>query len=68
MARVTLKAARVNAGLKQSQVAQALKVNPKTIWSWENGKSAPNIQKVGELCELYKLTYDDIIFLPDNSL
>ena len=68
MAKVTLKAARVNAGLTQTQAAQALKVSPSTLWKWEKGRSAPNIAKVGELCELYKLSYDDIIFLPNNSL
>jgi DNA-binding XRE family transcriptional regulator len=58
--RITLKAARVNRGLTQNDVAQALGVTKKTVSSWENGKTVPNIDKIEAICALYGLKYDDI--------
>lgn len=68
MVKITLKAARVNAGLSQKEVAKVLKVSNKTISSWENGDSFPSVRYIDLLCELYNVSYDDIIFLPHNSL
>lgn len=65
---ITLKAARVNAGYGQNQAAKLLKVTPKTLSYWEHGKSFPTVDKVKEICELYNVAYDDIIFLPKTSL
>ena len=58
--RISLAAARINKGLTQEQVAEALKVAKKTVWSWENGKTRPKIDKVEAICDLYGVTYDDI--------
>ena len=58
--RITLKAARVNTGLTQDEVAKALCVTKKTVSSWENGKTVPNIDKIDALCALYGRKYDDI--------
>lgn len=68
MLKISLKAARVNAGLSQKSVADALKVSNKTISSWENGDTFPSAKFIGLLCRLYNVSYDDIIFLPHNSL
>lgn len=68
MAKISLEAARVNAGLSQKEAAQALKVSNKTICSWENGKTFPSTKHIDAICELYKMSYDDINFLPSNSL
>lgn len=65
---ITLKAARVNAGLTQKEAAAKLNVSNKTLWNWETGVRVPNINKVKAICELYGMSYDDIIFLPDNPL
>ncbi len=59
--KISLKAARVNAGLTQTQVAEALGKNPMTIASWENGKSAPNMRNLYELCALYKMPVRNIL-------
>lgn len=58
--RITLKAARINKGLTQNEVAIALNVTKKTVGAWENGKSVPNINKIEMLCELYGRKYDEI--------
>lgn len=57
---ISLKAARINAELKQSDVAAMLGVTKKTVASWENNKSLPRIDKIEAICTLYGVTYDDI--------
>lgn len=59
--KISLKAARVNAGLTQTQVAEALGKNPMTIASWENGKSTPNMRNLYALCALYKMPVRNIL-------
>jgi DNA-binding XRE family transcriptional regulator len=68
MIKLTLKAARVNAGLTQKSAANRLGVSNKTLCGWENGATTPNIQYVNAMCELYGVSYDDLNFLPDNPL
>ena len=68
MGKITLKAARVNAGLKQKEAATALGVSNKTLSSWENGLSTPKAHQIDPICVLYGVTYDNLIFLPTNSL
>lgn len=64
--RVTLRAARVNAGYSQAQAAQKLNIGLKTIQNWESGASSPRADKLPEICGLYGCAMDDIIFLPTN--
>lgn len=66
--KVTLRAARVNAGLGQKTAAAALGISNKTLCNWEKGNSFPDAQQIKAICELYRAPYDDIIFLPTNSL
>lgn len=66
--KITLKAARVNAGFTQKEAAEKLGVSNNTLCSWEKGTSMPNIQQVLKLCELYKVDLDNLIFLPSNPL
>lgn len=58
--RITLKAARVNANLTREDVAKALGVTMKTVWSWENGKTKPNLKYVEKICGLFGRSYDEI--------
>lgn len=57
---LTLKAARVNKGLTQNDVSEALGINKKTVSSWENGKTMPNAKMIEPLCNLLGVRYDDI--------
>lgn len=66
--KLTLKAARVNAGLDQKTAAKKLKVSNKTLGNWENGVSAPRQDKIDSICILYNINYDNLIFLPSNTL
>ena len=58
--RISIKAARTNAGLKQEDMAIALKVSRKTIGSWEKGKSLPTADMIDPICSLLGVKYDDI--------
>lgn len=57
---ITLKAARVNRGITQEELADILKVSKKTISSWESGKTVPKIDKIQPLCSTLGVEYNDI--------
>ncbi len=61
--KITLKAARVNAGLSQRAAGERIKVSKDTISNWENGRSFPSAEKIKEIENVYKVKYDDLIFL-----
>lgn len=62
MAKMTMKAARINANLTQKQASKALKVSNKTLCNWENGICLPKADKIDAICDLYNCDYDDIDF------
>lgn len=62
MLKISLKAARVNAGLSQKEVAKFLKISNKTVHNWENGDTSPSAKHIDALCELYKVEYDNLNF------
>lgn len=64
--KITLKAARVNAGFTLSQAAQALGINEKTLHNWEHGKSEPKVSQLATISEKYQVPVD-YIFLPEQS-
>lgn len=64
---VTLEAARVNAGLKQSEAAEKMGITPETLSRWEKGKSFPTVPQITKLEELYGVSYADINFCPEKS-
>jgi DNA-binding XRE family transcriptional regulator len=66
--KITLKAARVNAGYTQKEAAKLLDVSNKTLCKWEKGSSFPNAEKVAKICSLYSIPYDNISFVPCDSL
>ena len=51
--KISLAAARVNAGYTQKEVAKRLNMGERTIQRWESGKTAPTVVKFIELCRLY---------------
>lgn len=60
--KITLKAARVNAGLTQEEVAKEMKVSLPTISKWENESGEVRMKQALKLCKLYKKNIDDIFF------
>ena len=54
--KVTIKAARVNAGLKQTEAAEQIGVNPVTLASWEAERTFPRTPQLLKICDVYKCT------------
>lgn len=50
---ITLKAARINAGLTQEQVKEQLGYSRNTLYRWENGIGSPKLSDLTKLCTLY---------------
>ena len=65
---ITLKAARINAGLLQTDVALALRVSRATVGNWESGKHVPPADKMVEMARLYDVPVDCLSFRPVSSL
>lgn len=64
--RITLKAARVNAGLTMEDVCKAIKVSKTTVWNWEKGDTLPDVDTAVKLSELYKLPLENISFCKNS--
>lgn len=58
---LTLRAARVNAGLTQEQVHERLAIAMSTLSRIECGKSSPRYKTLCELCELYGISVGQLI-------
>lgn len=67
MPKMTLKAARINAGLTQNDAAKKLNVSNKTLSNWENYISTPNANKIDAICTLYNISYDNVIFFKQEN-
>ena len=65
---VTLKAARVNAGITQEKAAEMIGISRSLIQNWERGKSFPDAMHLKKIETAYGVSYDDIIFLPSKTL
>lgn len=61
--KVSLRAARVNRGLTQKELAEKVDVTKKTVCSWESGKTYPKASKIQAICEALGVKYDDISWL-----
>lgn len=64
--RITLKAARVNAGLTQENVVKELGISKNTLISYEKYKTIPNMETAQKMASLYGVSVNDLIFLPDD--
>ncbi len=66
--KMTLKAARVSAGLSQTEAARKIGVTKDTLGNWERGKTYPNALNIRRIEDVYGVRYDSIIFLlKDNA-
>lgn len=60
--KISLAAARVNAGFLQDVAAAKLHISTETLRNWETGKTVPGYDKVMEICKLYQYPADYIFF------
>ena len=59
--KITLAAARVNAGMTQAEAAKAIDVSVNTICTWENGKSEIPKTAAMALASLYAMPIEYLI-------
>ena len=64
--KITVKAARVNAGLTQAEVCAKLGINKGTLISYEKYRTIPDIAVAKAMANLYGQSVNDIIFLPSD--
>lgn len=68
---ISLKAARVNAGLTQAETIEAYNrrtgksLAQSTLINWERGRTFPTVTQFKMLCELYGVGMNDI-FVPET--
>ena len=63
-----LKEARLNAGLKQEELAKDLGVSRQTISSWENDRSYPDLGSAVKLSNLYGISMDKMLKDDDSVI
>lgn len=63
--RITLKAARTNAGLTQEQAAEKIGVSQVSILKWEKGLVYPRMAHFFKACNVYGVNPNDV-FLPSE--
>lgn len=61
MLKITLTAARVNAGYSLDEVAEKMQKTKGTLINWEKGRTSMKISEFEDLCNLYKISKDNII-------
>lgn len=60
--KISLAAARVNAGLTQKEAAKKIGVSITTIKNWEKGLTSPKFKLFDTICEVYVIPVDNIKF------
>lgn len=63
---ITLKAARVNKNMTQREAAKRIGVSEETLSLWERFKAYPNIKHIPIIESVYGVSYNDLVFLPQN--
>lgn len=67
MPKLTIKQWRLIRGKTQEEVANACGVAIPTIREWENNPEKITLAKLFKLFALYNITFEDIIFLPNDT-
>lgn len=65
--RMTLKALRANRDMSQTKAAKAIGVSPSTWANYEAHKTYPDVLTIQKIEKAFNCTYDDIIFMPNDS-
>ena len=63
--KISLAAARVNAGMSQEQLCKVLRVSKTTLCNWEKGYKEPTYNAVRRVSELSGIPME-YIFVPEN--
>ncbi len=65
--KISLAAARVNAGLTQNEAAKKAEMSAKTLGAYETGSKYPKVDVLKRLCDIYGCEIDNIKILPSNN-
>ena len=65
MSKISLKAARINAGYTLRQVGEQTGLHINTLSDYEKGKSMPRWDTFVKLCSLYQIPISDV-FIPEQ--
>lgn len=66
MIKITIKAARINAGLNQVEAAKRLDISPSTLIKWEQRPDQIPGYRLHSISEVYGIPVDNLIFLPKD--
>lgn len=64
---LTIKQWRRVKGITQEELATSLSVHPNTIAEWENNPKKIQIGWAYKICRALGITFEDVIFLPEDS-
>ena len=64
---ITLRAARINAGLSREKAAKLIGVSSYTIANWETGKSYPSTKILPKVLDCYEIDINSLKILPQNN-
>lgn len=65
---MNLKAARVNQNLTQKQAAEKLGITVDMLSNYERGLSYPKAPVIQKMLEVYKVSFDQLVFLPKSTV
>ena len=68
MEKLTLKAARVNAGLTQAEAAAKIGVSTNTLCAYERGTTFPDVRVLKRIEDAYGVEYRNLIFLQEDPI
>lgn len=63
-----LKECRLKANLPQQYVALTLGIKPPSVSNWESGKTQPTMDNLIKLAQLYNVTTDYLLGIPDFAV
>lgn len=65
---LTLRALRANNHLTQKEAAAKIGISEDTWANWENAKTFPDVPKIKKIEEVFNISYNEIIFLPNITV
>ena len=60
--KVSLKAARINAGLTLIKAAEQIGISRNTLMTYEHKKTSPPVKTLEKICKVYKCSQENIFF------
>ncbi len=67
MEKYTLKTARDRLKITQKEAAKMIGISEDTLSNYERGKSYPDVPIIKKIEAVYKVSYNQLIFLPQDN-